>query len=97
MTAGHAQILIVLLSVALVFLVVNGIVLWLHGSENRTLDRRMSVLETRVQSMPTHHDLLELREDVTHVAESIADLNGKTAAMTQMLRTIQEYLLEKDR
>lgn len=97
MTPAHAQVVIALLVVALAALAVIGLILWRRGADNRNLDARLIALETRVQTMPTHHDLLELRNDMANVAQSIGELNGQTQTMTQMLRTIQEYLLEKER
>jgi phage shock protein A len=63
---------------------------------HRALDSRLTRLEARVDHLPTHRDLLDLRAAVGEVSESVAQINGQTAAISQMLRSIQEHVLEGD-
>lgn len=97
MSPLYVHIIIGLLIVDLAGLLAIGLKLGHEARETHRLDRRITVLEARVQSMPTHHDLLGLRTEMTSMAESVAELSGQAKTMAQMLRTIQDYLLEKKR
>lgn len=97
MSDASIAIIIGLLLVNLAGLVVIGIRVSLLGGDDRKLDRRLTMLEARVENLPTHRDLSALRADIAEVVENTAALGGQTETMTQMLRTIQEHLLEKDR
>jgi Tfp pilus assembly protein PilN len=66
-------------------------------SDSRALEARLTKLEARVDNLPTHRDLLDLRNGMSAVVQSIAEIAGRTEAMTTMLQTIQEHLLEGDR
>jgi hypothetical protein len=67
------------------------------ATDGRDLERRLTTLEARVENLPTHRDLLAMGKDVTEVMETIAGISGQTDAMTQMLRTIQQYLLDREK
>lgn len=64
--------------------------------DNRHLEQRLTKLEARVDNLPTHRDFTELRGDLSEVVETTAGLSGQMTTMAQMLRTIQEHLLEND-
>lgn len=68
-----------------------------QSTENRALADRITHLEARVNTMPSHRDLADLREDISEVNEAAAAINGQMQTMTQLMRTIQEHLLENDR
>lgn len=97
MSDAYIVTIIVLLLVNLAGMLVIGIRVGLLAADDRKQDRRLTQLETRVENLPTHRDLTELRSGIAEVVESVAAINGQTLAMTQMLRTIQEHLLENDR
>lgn len=90
-------IIIALLVINLAGLIVVALRVTHHTDGTRQLEGRLSKLEGRVDVLPTHRDLADLRGNLTKVAETVASINGQTQAMTQMLRTIQEHLLENDR
>ena len=90
-------VIIGLLVVNLIGLLVVGIRVSGLSGDDRKLDSRLTHLEARVNNLPTHRDLGELRSGISEVVESVAGLRGQTATMTEMLRTIQEHLLETDR
>jgi|GEM_PF-3895301 len=92
-----ATIIIALLIVNLLGLLVIGYRVSRQSNDAGDLDRRLTRLEARVDNLPTHRDLLDLRTGIGDVQESMAAISGRTEAMTQMLRTIQEHLLENDR
>lgn len=104
MNESVAAVIIALLLVNLIGLAVLG---WritsqstdirMHNTDNRLLEGRLTKLEARVENLPTHRDLAELRCDLSEVVKTVAAINGQAQAMTQMLRTIQEHLLENDR
>lgn len=62
----------------------------------RDLDKRLTRLEARVDNLPTHRDLSTLNQAITETAEGVASINGQMLAMTRMMQTIQEHLLEND-
>lgn len=97
MSDATIVVVILLLVLNLVSVLLIGLRVALLGIDDRRLDRRLTTLETRVENLPTHRDLSALRNDIAEVVGSVEALGGQTATMTQMLRTIQEYLLEKDR
>jgi hypothetical protein len=92
-----AIVIIALLVVNLIGLLVVGLRVSGQSTDTRQLEGRLTKLEARVDNLPTHRDLLELRTGIGDVQESVAAISGRTEAMTQMLRTIQEHLLENDR
>lgn len=92
-----AAVIIALLVINLIGLVLLGVRINGQSNDASDLDKRLTRLEARVDNLPTHRDLADLRNGITEVVESVAALNGHTQAMTQMLRTIQEHLLENDR
>lgn len=97
MSDASIAIIIGLLVLNLIGLLVIGIWVALLGSDDRKMNNRLVHLEAWVKNAPTHRDLGELRSGISEVVESVAGLSGQTATMTQMLRTIQEHLLENDR
>lgn len=97
MSDASIAIIIGLLVLNLLGLLIIGIRVGLLGGDDRKLDSRLTHLEARVNNLPTHRDLGELRSGISEVVESVAAISGQTQAMTQMLRTIQEHLLENDR
>lgn len=96
MTESIAAVIIVLLVVNLIGLAIVGLRISSQSAESRQVERRLTMLEARVDNLPTHRDLTELRGDVSEVVETVAAINGQMTAMTQMLRTIQEHLLENE-
>lgn len=64
--------------------------------DNRQLEQRLTKLEARVDNLPTHRDFTDLRRELSEVVENTAALSGQMTAMSQVLRTIQEHLLEND-
>lgn len=65
--------------------------------ENRSMESRVAVLEARVNNLPTHRDLTELRSGIGEVVESVATIQGQGDTMMQMLQTIQKHLLESEK
>lgn len=61
------------------------------------LDKRLTRLEARVDNLPTHRDLVDLRAGINEMARTVAGVAGQVQTVTDMLRTIQEHLLENDR
>lgn len=92
-----AVVIIVLLVVNLIGLLVVGIRVNGQSTDTRNHESRITKLEAKVDNLPTHRDLTDLRGAISEVVESVAQINGQTQAMTQMLRSIQEHLLENDR
>lgn len=92
-----AAVIIALLLINLIGLLMVGARITSQSADSRQMERRLTVLEARVDNLPTHRDLTELRAGISEVVETVATISGQTAAMTQMLRTIQEHLLENDR
>lgn len=55
---------------------------------------RLTRLETKVQSMPTHEDIRQLREEAKRQTEKLDQLLGESKARSETTRMIHEYLLE---
>lgn len=65
-------------------------------NDSRALADRITHLEAQVKTMPTHRDLTDLRDDISGVVENVAAISGQTQTMTQMLKSIQDHLLENN-
>ncbi|NII74220.1 AAA+ superfamily predicted ATPase [Dyella sp. SG562] len=91
-----AAIIIVLLLINLVGLLVIGARVGRQANDAHQLEQRLTKLEARVDNLPTHRDFTELRGDLSEVVETTAGLSGQMTTVAQMLRTIQEHLLEND-
>lgn len=96
MSETITAVIIALLLINLVGLLAIGLRVNGQSSDSRDLEGRLNRLEARVEVLPTHRDLTDLRSDISDVVETVASINGQAQAMTQMLRTIQEHLLEND-
>ena len=92
-----AAIIIALLVINLLGLLVVGWRVSGQSNDARSLETRLTKLEARVDNLPTHRDLLDLRNGMGDVVQSMAEIAGRTEAMTTMLQTIQEQLLEGER
>lgn len=79
--------------VIIALLVINLVALLFVG----TLWNRLTKLEARVDNLPTHRDLVDLRGDLQDVRDTVSTISGQMTTTVQMLRTIQEHLLENDR
>lgn len=102
-----AAIIIGLLIINLVGLVLVGVRVGAQANQQRDLETRLSTqqrdletrlvkLEMRVDNLPTHRDLLELRTGISDVVQNMAAIAGQVEAQTQMLQTIQRHLLENE-
>ncbi|WP_424682931.1 DUF2730 family protein [Frateuria sp. YIM B11624] len=90
-----AFVILALLLVNLLGLVVVG----LRGNghhDMRHFERRLMELEARVNNLPTHSHLDDLRTGLNGVKEKAAEISGQMTAIAGLLRTIQEHLLEND-
>lgn len=94
--ATVASVIIVLLLINLVGLLVIGARVGRQANDSHQLEQRLTKLEARVDNLPTHRDFTELRGDLSEVVETTAGLSGQMTTVAQMLRTIQEHLLEND-
>lgn len=92
-----ATITIVLLVINLIGLLMVGNRIKSQSDESRGFDRRIGKLEAQLETLPTHKDLRELRKEFESIAEDVASIDGRTETMTQLLRTIQQHLLDRER
>lgn len=97
MTETIATVIIVLLVVNLLGLAVVGFRVGRQSSDARDFERRLNQLEARVANLPTHQDLQKLTQGMAATAEAVATLNGQMRTMTDMMRAIQEHLLDNER
>ncbi len=81
--------------------------LWLHmdrraaashrqGERIGELDGRMGRLEERVNYLPTHRELAEIRTALGIVSGELSAIRERSQVTCEMVRTIQEHLLEED-
>jgi RNase H-fold protein (predicted Holliday junction resolvase) len=56
---------------------------------------RLTKLESRVSTMPTHEDLKQLSGDIKKQSEKLDQLLGESKARSETMRMIHEYLLER--
>lgn len=55
---------------------------------------RISVLETQMRHVPTHGDLMHIRNELRDVNGTLAAVNERSESTVDMVRSIQKYLLE---
>jgi hypothetical protein len=91
-----STVIIVLLLINLIGLIVVGASIRGQQAESRMMDRRLTIVEAEIKGLPTHRDLRQLQDDFGEVSESVASLGGKSETMIQLLKTIQEHLLERE-
>ena len=65
------------------------------GDAQTAIDRRLSVLETRVETMPTHDDLAEISGQLSRIDRSVGGIEERSASTQDAVRRIERYLLEK--
>lgn len=82
----------------------------LEGTEARTrqeiqllvqrdgdMDKRLSVLETRVAHMPTHNDLAAIQMQLRDMSSDVATVIERSETTLEMVRSIQQHLVESPR
>ncbi len=60
-------------------------------------DKRLSILETSVDGMPKHRDLLQIREQLARIDKSVGALDERSEATGAAVNRIEKYLLESRR
>lgn len=91
-----ATIVIFLLVINLLGLLVIGLIVNSQSRDNKDMDKRLTTLEARVNTLPTHTDLASIREDISSVVTTCAGIDGRTEAMALTLSTIQRHLMESN-
>lgn len=80
----------VTLAIAVLVLLAANVVawvwLWLRGDD---VSRRVTRLEVRVDEAVTHRDLAD-------IGARLATMNGQLMTAVQLMRSIQEHLLERE-
>lgn len=89
-----------ILAVLALMNLVGLVLLWLHidrsSGETRQLGARVSQLETSIAYLPTHRELAEIRNALGTLANSVAGLAERSESTSEMVHSIQQYLMEKN-
>jgi hypothetical protein len=56
---------------------------------------RISVLETKMNHVPTHGDLTLIKNELRDVNGTLSAVNERSESTVDMVRSIQKYLMEK--
>jgi hypothetical protein len=67
------------------------------ASRDHDFHTRLSVLETRMQHVPTHGDLVNIRTEMRELNETVAAISERSENTQSMVQSIQRYLLEHGR
>jgi hypothetical protein len=67
-----------------------------QGERIGDLDGRVGRLEERVNYLPTHRELAEIRNALGIVNAELSAIRERSQVTCEMVRTIQEHLLEED-
>lgn len=59
------------------------------------LSTRINELEKRMNAGPTHEDVRAIRDRMAEMSGQMTGLSERQRASNEMIRTIQDYLLEK--
>lgn len=81
--------------------------LWLHmdrradetrrqGERIGGIDGRVGRLEERINYLPTHRELAEIRTAIGAVCAEMSALRERSQVTCEMVRTIQDHLLQED-
>lgn len=68
-----------------------------HGAAQAVIDRRLSVLETRIEAMPDHDDLTEVSGQLARIDRSVSGLAERSQSTQESVRRIERHLLESKR
>ncbi|MGO1072577.1 hypothetical protein [Lysobacter sp. CA199] len=63
----------------------------------RDFERRLTVMETHIESLPSHDDLQEIRDSLAKVGVDVAGIKGQAQATYDSTRRIESHLLERSR
>lgn len=66
-----------------------------RNEKHSELTRRLSVIEAKMEGVPTHRDLEEIRKNLATVAAQGAALNERSAATHSLVQTLSDHLLER--
>jgi hypothetical protein len=58
-------------------------------------DKRISVLETTVEHMPTHGDMQSIQRELRDLNARVSGLDERSENLLDMVRTVQQHLLEQ--
>lgn len=93
-------VVIVLLLVSVIN-VIGMVAMWIHldrhGVDGRALANRVSKLETSVSYLPTHRELVEIRNLLAELSNELAAMRERTELSAMVLRTIQQHLSENSK
>lgn len=56
---------------------------------------RLSILETRMQHVPTHADLQGIRQEMRELNESVSAINERSETTQEMVQRIQGFLMDR--
>lgn len=63
-------------------------------ARDAALEMRVAVLETTIRHMPTHGDLQAIQRELRDLNGTVAGLSERSETTLDLVRTIQEHLLE---
>lgn len=58
------------------------------------MNTRISVLETQMRHVPTHSDLILIKNELRDFNGTLSAVNERSESTVEMVRSIQKYLLE---
>lgn len=85
-----------LLAVNFIGMVIVGIRVEVRGVRNEVYDRRIAVLEENTRTAPSHNDLNAIRDRIAGVSGQVAGMSQVMNVQTDLLRSIQNHLLERE-
>lgn len=66
-----------------------------RNEKHAEVTRRLAVIETKMENVPTHRDLEEIRAKLAVVASQGAAISERSAATHSLVQTLSEHLLER--
>lgn len=58
---------------------------------------RLSIIETKLQHLPTHHDMALIHEKVNELNSCVSRVEGEFKQMNHGVRLIHQHLLQKEK
>ncbi|ABE50967.1 DUF2730 family protein [Methylobacillus flagellatus] len=58
---------------------------------------RLSIIETKLAHLPTHHDMAMIHEKVNELNSCVSRVEGEFKQMNHGVRLIHQHLLQKDK
>ncbi len=69
----------------------------ISSARDGEMHTRISILETQMRHVPTHQDLILIKNELKDLNSTVAAVNERSESTVEMVQSIHKYLLERNR